>query len=346
MWRETTEQARNLHIWREELDGFVPDRVLDFHVHVWNASTVPAGETFSCAGHPISKYDFDDLQADLPRVYPGRQTSAVCFGLPNTAYDMAANNRYVAQGCDHERFFPFRLIDPHEDPEAVRRDVLALRFVGFKPYLDYVRKADPNEVTLDEMLPADLMRVADELGLIVMLHLPRRQRLADPENQRQLCALCEAWPRARIVLAHVGRAYYLKNVVGNLDRLKGFVNLYYDLAMVNHWEVMEYLFATVPADRILYGTDIPIALAPGKSVEINDQYTYVTPVPWSLSISDDHGKLVFTSFLYEQLRAMKKAASRVGLSREAVEDIFFNNAMRLLQSVGTGTAGPGSAPRR
>ncbi|HSW44320.1 MAG TPA: amidohydrolase family protein [Phycisphaerae bacterium] len=333
MWRETTRHERNMKIWREELADFVPDRVLDCHVHIWNSECMPAGATWDCAGHPIRGYTFDELRRDLAETYPDRWAGAVCFGMPDTKYDLAVNNRYVAVGCDHERFFPFRLIDPHEDPSVVRKDVVAQGFVGLKPYLDYVRKADPNLVEIPEMLPDGIMRIADELRLLVMLHIPRKLRLADPLNQRQIVELCRAWPRAKIVLAHIGRAYYLKNIVGQLDAIKDLPNLYYDLTMVNHWEVMEYLFANVPHDRILYGTDIPIALAPGKSVEINDQYTYVTPVPWAMSISDDRGKLVFTSFLYEELRAVKRAVERLGLPRSFVEAVFYDNGMRLLRSV-------------
>lgn len=333
MWRETTKHERNLKIWREELDEFVPERVLDFHVHVFNAETLPPGRTYDCAGHAIAKYDYDDLRQDLADAYPGRQTFAVCFGSPHVEYDQAENDRCVAAGADGKRFFPLRLIDPGEDPQQVRRDVAQAGFVGFKPYLDYVRKHDPELVEIHEMLPAGVMQVADELGLIVMLHIPRKRRLADPLNQRQIVELATAWPRAKIVLAHIGRAYYLKNIVGNLSDLKDLPNVYFDLAMLNNWEVLEYLFGQVPREKILYGTDIPIALAPGKSVEINHQYTYVTPVPWHLSISDDHNKLIFTSFLYEQLRAIRKAAERLRLGRSFAEGIFYAHGMKLLESV-------------
>jgi hypothetical protein len=204
------------------------------------------------------------------------------------------------------------------------------RFLGLKPYPNYVRKPDVGQVEIHEMLPAWAMEIVNDRGGIVMLHIPRRGRLADPLNQRQIVELCERSPRARIVLAHIGRAYFLRNITGNLDRLKELDNLYFDLAMLNHWEVLEYLFREVDGRRILYGTDLPIALAPGKSVEINDQYTYVTPVPWELSISDDHRKLVFTSFLYEELRAIKRAVERLGLSRDWVEGLFWRNGMELL----------------
>ena len=336
MWRETTQHERNLKIFREELDGFLPDKILDFHVHILNAGLVPAGKPFSCAGHPITRYDYDDLAADLAQVYPGRETYAVCFGFPDRAYDMAFNNRYVAK-CDRRRFFPLRLFDPAEaDHAAVRQDIVANRFLGIKPYLNYVKKEDPNQVEVHEMLPAWIMEIVNELGLIVMLHVPRKQRLADPLNQRQVVELCERYPNAKVVLAHIGRAYYLKNIVGCLDALRRLPNLWYDLAMLNNFEVLEYLFKTVAPEKILYATDIPLALAPGKSVEINDQYTYVTPVPWHLSISDDHKKLIFTSFLYEELRAIKKAVGRLGGDGAFVRRIFFENGMQLLDVVRRG----------
>jgi hypothetical protein len=334
MWRETTKHERDMKIFRAELDAFLPDKVLDFHVHILNKGVVPEGQFYRSGGHPIVKYDFDDLVADLAEVYPGRETYAVCFGTPHVGYDMAYNNRYVAERSDGRRFFPLRLFDPNEtDRAAVRREIVEGRFLGIKPYLNYVKKADLNAVEIHEMLPAWIMEIVNELGLIVMLHIPRKGRLADPVNQRQVVELCERYPAARIVLAHIGRAYYLKNVVDGLDPLRSLRNLWYDLAMLNNWEVLEHLFKSVPTEKILYATDIPVALAPGKSVEINDQYTYVTPVPWHLSISDDHRKLVFTSFLYEELRAIKKAVARLGLDKAFVRAVFYENGMRLL---GTG----------
>ena len=333
-WKESTQYERNLRIWQEEFEDFVPERVLDMHVHIFDDATIPAGDTYSCGGHPIRSYTFDEFDADLADLYPGRHTEALCFGTPHREYDMAANNAYVARAADRERFFPLRLFDPNEpDHEAVRRDLIENRHLGIKPYLNYVVKDDPNDVEIHEMVPPWIMEIVDDLGLMVMLHIPRKKRLADPINQRQIVELCERHPNARIILAHVGRAYYLRNVVGYLDALKDIPNLWFDLAMLNSWEVLEYLFATVPHEKILYATDTPIALAPGKSVEINDQYTYVTPVPWHLSISDEHRKLVFTSFLYEELRAIKKAAERLALGGEFLEGLFYDNGRALIDAV-------------
>jgi hypothetical protein len=331
MWRETTRHERNKKIWNEELEDFVPEKVLDFHVHIFPEGTLPEDKPFHSGGPAISEYTFEDLDGDLAEVYPGRETTAVCFGLPWPECDQELNNRYIADHADNRRYFGLRLLDPLRDtPESLRADLGPGKFLGVKPYPDYARNADVNETQIPEMLPDWAMEAVNDAGGIVMLHIPRRQRLADPLNRRQIAELCRKYPRARVVLAHLGRAYYLKCITGMLDELRDIPNLYYDLAMLNHWEVMEHAFQVLPGERLLYGTDIPIALAPGKSVEINHQYTYVTPGPWALSISDDHGKLVFTSFLYEELRAIRRAVERLGLGRDFVTGLFHGNGMRLL----------------
>ena len=123
MWRQTTQQVHNQRIYDEELDLWLPPRILDFHVHVFNAGVVPQDTPYSCGGHPILKYDFDDLKHDLEVVYPGRETGAVCFGMPVVGYDSALNNRYIGESCDNQRFFGLRLLDLHADsPDALQRD--------------------------------------------------------------------------------------------------------------------------------------------------------------------------------------------------------------------------------
>jgi hypothetical protein len=335
MWKETTRTARNLEIYEKEIRDFVPDRVLDFHVHVFDERTVPAGDPgFELPGVAIRSYTIPELFEDFGDVFPGKTCSAVLFGFPDPKYDADANNGYVARGCDRKRSFPFRLVRPDERPETVERELRETGFMGVKPYLNYVTGKKPDDVEVKDMLPEKLMEVVNGLGLLVMLHVPRRGRLADPLNQRQVAELAKAWPNAGFVLAHVGRAYYLSNIVGHLETVSALKNVFFDISMINNWEVLEYLFDRCDGKKIVYGTDTPIALCGGKSVEINDQYTYVTSKPWHLSISDDHGKLVFTSFIYEQIRAIKKAAGRLGLRERFLEDLFHLNGERLLRNVG------------
>ena len=332
MWKETTEKEHNLKIYDEEIKGFVPDKVLDFHVHVFNDETIPENAPgFELPGVKLRSYTIPELLEDFGTIFPGKECSAVVFGFPDERYDADVNNRYVARASDRRRTFPFRLIGPRERPETVEKELRDTGFYGVKPYLNYVTWKKPGDVEVNDMLPAGLMEVIDRLGLIVMLHVPRQGRLADPLNQAQVAGLAKNYPKAKIVLAHIGRAYYLRNIVGHLEKLAHLKNVYFDISMINNWEVLEYLFGNCDRRKIIYGTDIPIAVCGGKSVEINDQYTYVTSKPWHLSISDDHGKIVFTSFIYEQIRAVKKAVQRLRLGDRFLEGLFSKNGEGLLK---------------
>ncbi|HOE31544.1 MAG TPA: hypothetical protein PKX48_07730 [Planctomycetota bacterium] len=51
------------------------------------------------------------------------------------------------------------------------------------------------------------------------------------------------------------------------------------------------------------------------------------PVPWKLSISDERRKPVFTSFAYEELRGIRKAAQRRGLGRDFLRGLFYENGL-------------------
>jgi hypothetical protein len=334
MWKETTEKERNLHIYNEEVRDFIPERLLDFHVHVFHDQSLKNDDPgFPLPGTRIRSYTIPELMGDMEKIYPGKRCAAVVFGFPDLKYNADVNNRYIAENCDCRSVFPFRLLKPEEDPEVVEGELVSMGFLGVKPYLNYVQGKPIQEIEIHDMLPAGIMEVIDRLGLMVMLHIPRKDRLADPVNQEQIVQIATSYPNARIILAHIGRAYYLSNIVGQLERIRDFPNVYCDTAMVNHWEVLEYLFTHFDRKRILYGTDLPIAVCGGKSVEINDQYTYVTSEPWFLSISDDHGKLVFTSFIYEQIRAIRKAAQRTGLGGTFLEDLFYNNGATLIGKV-------------
>ncbi|MFH1708221.1 MAG: amidohydrolase family protein [Planctomycetota bacterium] len=336
MWRDVTRSADHRRIFRDEFDGWLPDRLCDMHVHVFNRAACGV-RSYDCAGHKLAQYDLADLATDLAAVLPGRRVTALCFGLPIPARDWRAGNRYLGGRLPAGRH-ALRLLNPAADtPAVVEQELDAGRYLGFKPYPDFVTGRDPKRITVAAMLPGWAMEIAAARQLIVTLHIPRPGRLADPVNLAGLERLARDHRGARIVVAHIGRAHFLKCIAGNIERLLKHPNLFFDLAMLNSADVLEYAFRVIPAERILYGSDIPIALAPGKSVEINDQYSYVTPVPWELSIADTGRRIRFTSFLYEELRAVRTAMRRRRLGDRFAERIFYENGMGLIQTAQKGS---------
>jgi len=338
-WRQAEIIERNRTIWDAEFEDFVPEQVLDLHVHISGPGAIPDDKPFNCAGQAMTAYTLDDLRNDLSVFYPGRECSAVCFGLPFIQFNTQRSNQYLAEQCDNEQFFALRLFDAEEDTaESVLADLASGRFRGLKPYHNYVRRKTERDVEIHDMLPPWVMEIANEKRLLVMLHIPRPGRLADPVNQRQIVELCTRHPDATIILAHIGRAYYLRNITGQTESLAPLLNLYYDIAMLNNHDVLEYAFAHLPAERLLYATDAPIGFALGKSVEINHQYTYITPEPWELSVHDAVPRIRYTSFLYEELRSIRRAVERLGLGGDFIQALFHDNGARLLRINADGKA--------
>lgn len=329
---------RDRSVWREELGDFLPARLFDAHVHLFDRSCLRPGATFppkNVYGKFGGVFTKPDLLGWAEAWLPGRALSACHFGHPSFDSDRDASAAYSGSISDDRHFFGLALVAPSDGADAVRERVTANRLVGYKPYLDFVEGKPKSEITINDMLSAEQMQVANELGLAIMLHIPRPGRLADPVNQAQMVELCRDYPNARIIFAHIGRAYYLRNVIGFLDGIASCPNAYIDTAMVNHEGVLEYAFRNFPRERILFGSDAPVACLRGKSVEINNQYAYLMGEDYAIGtvIYDSEQAVEFTSFYYEQLLAIKLAAERAGVTGRELEDIMFGNAARLFSDI-------------
>jgi uncharacterized protein len=328
-------------IYEEELRDFLPDRIFDTHVHLFDSSCLVRDGAFNDR-HGYRKFGgiftAEQYVAWMKTLLPGQEVDFNSFGHPEEISDRDASAAYIGSVSDNRRRFGMALVSPEDPAGSVIRRVADNRLVGYKPYPSFVRGKPAGEVTIFDMLPEPVMREADERGWAVMLHIPRTGRIADPVNQRQMVELCRRYPAARIIFAHIGRAYYLSSVVGALDGIAACPNAYLDTAMINHEGVLEYAFRNFPRERILFGSDAPFALLRGKSVEINNQYAYLTGEDYELgtSIYDARHAVNFTTFYYEQLRGVRVAAERTCLSRCEIEDFFFDNARRLFADVSAG----------
>ena len=321
-------------VYARELEPFLPKKIFDAHVHLFDQSCFAPGHMFppkNCYHKFGGTFTMDDYLSWTATLLPGRELYLNSFGHPAPEADRDASAHFTGMASDNRHFFGMALVSPHDSAEAVAKRIEENRLIGYKPYLQFVDWKKPADVTINDMLPETQMQMANDRGLAVTLHIPRAQRLADPVNQEQMTALCRRYPGAKIIFAHIGRAYYLNNVRGFLHAIADCANAYVDTAMVNHPGVLEYTFTNFPRDRILFGSDAPIAFLRGKSVEINNQYAYLMGEDYEIgtSIFDAEHVVDFTFFFYEQLRGIKLAAERAGLSRNEVEGVFFNNADRL-----------------
>lgn len=328
----------DLPIWNGELKDYVPNTIFDFHSHIWLRSHIREDWSMESLNPSLpltcEEFSIDELVKAESTLFPDRNVKALMLGLPIKEVDIAKNNEYVSFSSQQIDGYALMMPPLDASPEKLDAMVSLGNFVGFKPYWTFVTWKEQNEVRIGDMVTEAQLEVANARKLIILLHIPRRLRLADPDNLNSIKKMAQRYPNARIIIAHVGRSYCSWPAKVGLDQLKDLGNVYFDTAMVQNPMVYQLLFRKVSLKRILFGTDLPIAQERGRVVCVNGRNLFVTrkPCPWSLSMPEDQA-LECTFFAYEMLRAIKEAAELEGLSPVELHPLFYDNAKRLVEEV-------------
>ena len=268
---------------------------------------------------------------------PGKDVTALMF-TSRGAWDK--NNAYVAE-CSRRTGFPALYYSrPEQTPEELEAEIRKGGFLGLKSYLSLSPKYLPEaEIRIFDFFPKAQLKKMDELGAIVMLHIPRNGRLKDPVNLAQIMEIKQEFPNIRLIIAHIGRAYTREDVGNAFETLDKAPDLMYDFcANCCEYAITEVLRHAGPK-HVMYGTDMPILRMRTHRIEENG--TYINLVPPGLygdPKQDKHLREVsaeeaekITFFLYEELLAFKRACKTLGLTKQDVEDIMYNNAHSLIE---------------
>ena len=325
-------------VFKEEFDGWLPDRIFDVHTHLFPAAAFKPGSDdgpksiYNKFGGQHTIEQFMDITG---RLLPGRKVESLSFGTPGLNIDIEKSSEYSGAISDHKTHFALSLITPQCRIEDVRRRIEKYDLLGYKPYRNMVKGKKGDEVEIFDMLTAEQLEYANEKGLILMMHIPKSLRIADPVNQKQMLELCDRYPNIKVIFAHIGRAYFMRCIEGMLDGIASRPNAYVDTSPCCQWEVLEYTFNHFPRERIMFASDAPVGWVRGKQIEVNHQYAYLVGEDYRVgsALYDAERVLNYTFFFYEQLRAAKKAAKRLGLSRREIENYFYNTASTLVKSV-------------
>ena len=320
-------------IFQQEFANWLPKNIFDIHTHTWLKEHLrqPLTEERSGVVFEAESQSWEDLASDYALLFPGKDIERLAFALPMTVIDRQANNNYVAKHLDNQHNFGLYIPGLENSADTLSKAIHQGKFIGFKPYMSYVTWKELEAIRItDFLLPAQL-EVANAYGLIVMLHIPRNGRLADPDNLSDLQQIARQYPKAHIILAHAGRAFSRSLMEFGLNKLGDQPNIYFDLSNVQDTSVINVLLKRYPLERILYGTDIPMATMRGLMIMVNKQRIIITRkrFPWSVS-SDRPGQLRCTFMGYEGLRAIKQACEDLGLGANEVTAIFYDNARTLV----------------
>jgi glutamate-1-semialdehyde 2,1-aminomutase len=343
----TRYETRDLPFYRAEVAPVLPPKVLDAHAHLWSA----AGwrETPWDTGKPGARYMVTDeeypvetLLADGQRCFPDREYHAVCFGNPTPAVEWSRDTAYVADASRrHGTLWPLVIAGP--DLEVSReRYVQALDrggFYGFKVFLNWYGDNYGDRRVEDMVGPVE-RALANERRLVVLLHVPRRDRLADPEVQRGVQWLAAECPDASIVLAHCGRCYLPAEMKAAIGAIRNLSNVSMDTSMVMDPVVLQIALNEIGPRRLLFGTDFPPARMRGRRVRVMDHWVDVVAPGYPHSAFRVPGDDIHATFMaWEIVVAIRWAADLCGVAPSDVHRIFWDNGMSLLSRVAHRSAG-------
>lgn len=305
-------------IWTEELEGFLPSKIFDFHTHLWDEQHCGNCQDINALRTEVSAAELRKIYAAL---FPGREFSFSFLGTPLKNIDFEKHNDWLLKeaACDPLSRV-FILTTPQMQPDYILKKGADPRCAGLKPYLIYADKGMDAAIT--DFLPENLLEAADHIGLSVMLHIAKNQGPAAPQNLQDLACLTEKYKNIRWILAHCARGFNSSLLERGIDTLKKLPNLYFDNSAVSDMYSHYLLLKNIDRKKIFYGSDL---LAPAYARGVYAPYGFGWGFYSGNPASGCGGDAAFLT--YEQLRAFRKAASILKLNAQEIEDIFFNNAV-------------------
>ena len=314
-------------IWDEELADFVPDRVLDAHIHCYWHSNHSDPDTGG--GRPEDTLETLNSWAEV--LYPGRNMQYLILGTPYGGIDVAKHVESVRQeiagipGIRHNR-----LVTPSCQLEDIERDMQNPQFVGLKPYRTYSVTGDIAQCRIHEFLPHEQLELANQHGWWVTMHLSRFDGCADTHNLDDLEEFTtRRSPNVRWILAHCARSFTYWPIKHAIERLRDMPNIHYDTSAVTDVRPYVTLLTGEDPSRIFWGSDgVGAAFFHGHYPALGRAWQHFDADVAGLQFPHCDGRPILS--VYEQLMSLKFAAETAELSRDQIEGIFWRNAATAL----------------
>lgn len=340
--------AYDKKVYQEELKDFLPKNIIDCHCHVWKDEQIQRSESemarsvvwpwLVAKDNPI-----EDLIETYKIMFPDKNVSALMFANPSQDMpSLKRMNDYVSE-CSKQVGFPALYFShPKQSGKEVEEQILKGGFLGIKSYLDLADPSIPTgDIRIYDFFPHEHLKVLNEMGGIVMCHIPRSLRFKDPVNLADIKEIATMYPKMKFIVAHIGRAYIPSDMGNALEYLEPCKNLIYDFCANTSDYAMEKTLRSVGSSRMMFGSDFPILRMRMRRIEENGTYINVVPPKiYGDPSQDPHLRETtpedaenLTYFMYEEILAMKRAVKNIGLGKDDVENLFFNNANSLLKEV-------------
>jgi uncharacterized protein len=327
--------------WEKHLEGWMPRRIFDAHAHVadpaFQVETI--SEELKRSYWVMEMQDTQTVQTAqrcCQTVYPGRDVSCLCFGVPSLGWEVEGMNSWVQREAAAHGWLSLAVVRPTWVAEQVASLLDRPGVIGVKPYYAMIGYSSSTrdqflEASIFDFMPHHQLEVLDSRGAWLTLHVPRADRLGHPDNIREIREIRRRYPRVKVVIAHLGRSYTLPHAEEGLLPLADDDGLFFDNSAVLNPDVHYLALRHIGPSRILYGTDNPIFYMRGRRQWRGRTYINRTSVPYHFNKERESPEIeaTYTLYMYEALRALRTAFERLGMGPDEVEKVCYGNAARL-----------------
>jgi hypothetical protein len=317
---------------RERFQSWLPDTIIDAHAHCNLGEHVLYREQ-KMFGHMMTtfpEYSLADSVASHEQFFPGITVRSLRFPQVFRGIDIKAANAYLLrQSPLTDRV---ALLGIPTDVDYTIRMLAHPRVSALKMYYIFF---DPPAQTILQVFPVDVLAVAQEREIPIILHLPRviTRSLGD------LLALLESFPRLRVVLAHLGLPHLpVPGLEEAYQRAAAHPNVFMDTAMIPSWEVVALALSTFGPSRLMFGSDEPLHMIRSQVYEHPELgQRLITEYPYHWVDHEEHTRFKHllhnpVHTLWQALEAIQVALEKMGTRKEADKAknaIFFENALEI-----------------
>lgn len=312
------------------LKDFLPPRIFDAHLHLFDASFTPRLRERLDPALPFCWERYEREMGELlnfPSILQGN-----FFVDPDPAQKepemMKKADRFLIEQLEKAPQSTAEiLVSPEESPEQIEARLRHPRIKGLKCYHLLADRPNTAQADIWEYLPESAWEVAEKRGLAITLHLVKDAALSDPENLRYIREKSRQYPNAVLILAHAARAFASWTGVEAVEKLANAENVWFDFAAVCESPAMLRILQKIDRKRILWGSDYPICRARGKVVSLADGFLWMYQN--QLSCISPQSPVKNWLIAIENLMAVRQAALLADWNEDAVEDLFYGNARAL-----------------
>lgn len=319
------------------LDGFVPEKVFDVHTHLFHTRNFAPGKRPAFLDEDRG-YGMADFQAAMKLWMPGRQVDGLFFGYPSAGNDRAGENAWLQSQIDvGTSSRALVLAAPTDDPVEVRRLMSTGVFIGIKPYRLYADVPDTKEAEIESFAPEWMWEVCHEHDGILMLHIMLADGITDLRNVEAIRRLCRRFPRCKLVLAHVARSFNYRHARAGLHAFVDLDNVVVDTSAVTQTGAFRAALEILGPRRVLWGSDYMVSELRGSCISQGDGFTWIHP-----ELTGDKLTIFgqYTTVGIESLMCLREACEDTGMTAGDLDDIFRENALRLLRPASDAGTGP------